>query len=53
MLASAIAAHLANASPLEDSVRKAKLFVFGKLQKNAAMHVSDRFCGGSLITRKS
>ncbi|MER9074191.1 hydroxymethylpyrimidine/phosphomethylpyrimidine kinase [Mesorhizobium sp. M0904] len=33
MLASAIAAHLANASSLEDSVRKGKLFVFEKLQK--------------------
>ncbi|AZO32024.1 MULTISPECIES: hydroxymethylpyrimidine/phosphomethylpyrimidine kinase [unclassified Mesorhizobium] len=37
MLASAIAAHMANASPLEDGVREGKLFVFGKLQKNAAM----------------
>ncbi|GLQ77466.1 hydroxymethylpyrimidine/phosphomethylpyrimidine kinase [Mesorhizobium huakuii] len=36
MLASAIAAHLAKASPLEDSVRKGKRFVFEKLQKNAA-----------------
>ncbi|MER9235896.1 hydroxymethylpyrimidine/phosphomethylpyrimidine kinase [Mesorhizobium sp. M0622] len=36
MLASAIAAHLAKASPLEDSVREGKLFVFEKLQKNAA-----------------
>ncbi|MFB9984434.1 hydroxymethylpyrimidine/phosphomethylpyrimidine kinase [Mesorhizobium kowhaii] len=36
MLASAIATHLANAQPLEDSVRKGKLFVFEKLQKNAA-----------------
>ncbi|PAQ05421.1 hydroxymethylpyrimidine/phosphomethylpyrimidine kinase [Mesorhizobium temperatum] len=36
MLASAIAAHLANASPLEDSVRKGKGFVFEKLKKNAA-----------------
>lgn len=36
MLASAIAAHLAKASPLEDSVRKGKLFVFEKLQKQAA-----------------
>ncbi|MER8779560.1 bifunctional hydroxymethylpyrimidine kinase/phosphomethylpyrimidine kinase [Mesorhizobium sp. M0977] len=35
MLASAIAAHLAKASPLEESVRKGKLFVFGKLQKGA------------------
>jgi len=35
MLASAIAAHLANASPLEESVRKGKLFVFEKLQKAA------------------
>ncbi|WP_192178409.1 hydroxymethylpyrimidine/phosphomethylpyrimidine kinase [Mesorhizobium amorphae] len=32
MLASAIAAHLAKASPLEDSVRKGKRFVFEKLQ---------------------
>ncbi|WP_095204531.1 bifunctional hydroxymethylpyrimidine kinase/phosphomethylpyrimidine kinase [Mesorhizobium carmichaelinearum] len=32
MLASAIAAHLANARPLEDSVRKSKLFVFEKLE---------------------
>ncbi|WP_192248455.1 hydroxymethylpyrimidine/phosphomethylpyrimidine kinase [Mesorhizobium silamurunense] len=32
MLASAIAAHLAKASPLEDSVRKGKGFVFEKLQ---------------------
>lgn len=37
MLASAIAAHLAKASSLEDSVRKGKLFVFGKLQKNAGV----------------
>lgn len=36
MLASAIAAHLAKASPLEDSVREGKLFVFEKLLKNAA-----------------
>ncbi|PZV37918.1 hydroxymethylpyrimidine/phosphomethylpyrimidine kinase [Mesorhizobium kowhaii] len=36
MLASAIATHLANARPLEDSVRNGKLFVFEKLQKNAA-----------------
>jgi hydroxymethylpyrimidine/phosphomethylpyrimidine kinase len=36
MLASAIAAHLAKASPLEDSVRKGKLFVFEKLRKHAA-----------------
>ncbi|MER8746138.1 hydroxymethylpyrimidine/phosphomethylpyrimidine kinase [Mesorhizobium sp. M1004] len=35
MLASAIAAHLANAKPLEDSVREGKLFVFEKLQKAA------------------
>lgn len=35
MLASAIAAHLANASPLEDSIRKGKLFVFEKLLKQA------------------
>ncbi|WP_027038938.1 hydroxymethylpyrimidine/phosphomethylpyrimidine kinase [Mesorhizobium sp. WSM4083] len=35
MLASAIAAHLAKASPLEDSVRKGKEFVFEKLQENA------------------
>ncbi|MBM2715354.1 hydroxymethylpyrimidine/phosphomethylpyrimidine kinase [Mesorhizobium caraganae] len=35
MLASAIAAHLAKASPLEDSVRDAKLFVFEKLSKHA------------------
>ncbi|RWN29284.1 MAG: hydroxymethylpyrimidine/phosphomethylpyrimidine kinase [Mesorhizobium sp.] len=33
MLASAIAAHLAKAKPLEDSVRDGKLFVFEKLQK--------------------
>jgi hydroxymethylpyrimidine/phosphomethylpyrimidine kinase len=32
MLASAIAAHLAIAEPLEDAVRKGKLFVFEKLQ---------------------
>ncbi|RWB55099.1 hydroxymethylpyrimidine/phosphomethylpyrimidine kinase [Mesorhizobium sp.] len=31
MLASAIAAHLAGAKPLEDSVREGKRFVFGKL----------------------
>ncbi|MET2832535.1 hydroxymethylpyrimidine/phosphomethylpyrimidine kinase [Mesorhizobium shangrilense] len=36
MLASAIAAHLANARSLEDSVRKGKGFVFEKLKKNAA-----------------
>lgn len=36
MLASAIAAHLANASPLEDSVRKGKLFVFEKLQAESS-----------------
>ncbi|QND60554.1 hydroxymethylpyrimidine/phosphomethylpyrimidine kinase [Mesorhizobium huakuii] len=36
MLASAIAAHLAKASPLEDSVRKGKRFVFQNLRKNAA-----------------
>lgn len=34
MLASAIAAQMANARPLEDSVRKGKLYVFAKLQKN-------------------
>ncbi|RWB25611.1 hydroxymethylpyrimidine/phosphomethylpyrimidine kinase [Mesorhizobium sp.] len=33
MLASAIAAHLAKASPLEDSVRKGKLFAFDRLRK--------------------
>ncbi|QKC86806.1 hydroxymethylpyrimidine/phosphomethylpyrimidine kinase (plasmid) [Mesorhizobium sp. NZP2077] len=32
MLASAVAAHLANASPLEESVRRGKLFVFEKLE---------------------
>jgi hydroxymethylpyrimidine/phosphomethylpyrimidine kinase len=37
MLASAIAAHLAKASPLEDSVRKGKRFVFEKLRNNAAV----------------
>ncbi|MER9058384.1 hydroxymethylpyrimidine/phosphomethylpyrimidine kinase [Mesorhizobium sp. M0910] len=36
MLASAIAAHLANARSLEDSVREGKLFAFKRLQKNAA-----------------
>ncbi|TJW30696.1 MAG: hydroxymethylpyrimidine/phosphomethylpyrimidine kinase, partial [Mesorhizobium sp.] len=36
MLASAIAAHLARAKSLEDSVRKGKLFVYERLQKNAA-----------------
>ncbi|RWO20083.1 hydroxymethylpyrimidine/phosphomethylpyrimidine kinase [Mesorhizobium sp.] len=36
MLASAIAAHLAKASLLEESVRKAKRFVFEALQKNLA-----------------
>ncbi|UVC15107.1 hydroxymethylpyrimidine/phosphomethylpyrimidine kinase [Mesorhizobium onobrychidis] len=36
MLASAIAAHLAKASPLENSVRKGKVFVFERLQKQAA-----------------
>ncbi|MER8437330.1 hydroxymethylpyrimidine/phosphomethylpyrimidine kinase [Mesorhizobium sp. M1312] len=36
MLASAIAAHLANARSLEDGVRKSKLFLFEKLQKNVA-----------------
>jgi hydroxymethylpyrimidine/phosphomethylpyrimidine kinase len=36
MLASAIAAHPANAKPLEDSVREGKLFVFGKLQRISA-----------------
>ncbi|KQU89599.1 hydroxymethylpyrimidine/phosphomethylpyrimidine kinase [Mesorhizobium sp. Root102] len=35
MLASAIAAHLAKASPLEDSVRKGKRFVFEKLQQDS------------------
>lgn len=35
MLASAIAAHLANARSLEDSVRKGKLFVFEELRKIA------------------
>ncbi len=35
MLASAIAAHLANASPLEESVRKGKLYVFEKLQRDS------------------
>ncbi len=33
MLASAIAAHLANARSLEDGVRKGKLFVFERFQK--------------------
>ncbi|MET2829238.1 hydroxymethylpyrimidine/phosphomethylpyrimidine kinase [Mesorhizobium shangrilense] len=37
MLASAIAAHLANARSLEDSVRKGKLFVFEKLQEIASI----------------
>ena len=36
MLASAITAHLAKASPLEASIREGKLFVFEKLQKYAA-----------------
>ncbi len=36
MHASATAAHLAKGRPLEDSVRKGKLFVFEKLKKNAA-----------------
>lgn len=36
MLASAIATHLARASPLEDSIRKSKLYVYQRLQKNAA-----------------
>ncbi|MUT27092.1 MULTISPECIES: hydroxymethylpyrimidine/phosphomethylpyrimidine kinase [Mesorhizobium] len=36
MLASAVAAHLAKAKPLEDSVREGKLFVFEKLQTRAA-----------------
>ncbi|MER9580891.1 hydroxymethylpyrimidine/phosphomethylpyrimidine kinase [Mesorhizobium sp. M0276] len=36
MLASAIAAHLAKARSLEDSVREGKLFAFKRLQKNAA-----------------
>ncbi|UVK54573.1 hydroxymethylpyrimidine/phosphomethylpyrimidine kinase [Mesorhizobium sp. AR02] len=36
MLASAIAAHLANARSLEYGVRSSKLFVFEKLRKNAA-----------------
>ncbi|BCG96617.1 hydroxymethylpyrimidine/phosphomethylpyrimidine kinase [Mesorhizobium sp. 131-2-1] len=36
MLASAIAAHLAKAYPLEHSARKGKLFVFERLQKHAA-----------------
>jgi hydroxymethylpyrimidine/phosphomethylpyrimidine kinase len=36
MLASAIAAHMAKANPLEDGVREGKLFVFEKLRKNAA-----------------
>ncbi|WP_348524822.1 bifunctional hydroxymethylpyrimidine kinase/phosphomethylpyrimidine kinase [Mesorhizobium huakuii] len=36
MLASAIAAHLANARSLQDSVREGKLFVFEKLRKHAA-----------------
>jgi hydroxymethylpyrimidine/phosphomethylpyrimidine kinase len=35
MLASAIAAHLAKAIPLEDSVRQGKRLVFEKLQKNS------------------
>ncbi|MGX7877223.1 hydroxymethylpyrimidine/phosphomethylpyrimidine kinase [Mesorhizobium sp. ORM6] len=35
MLASAIAAHLAKAKPLEDSVSEGKLFVFERLQKKA------------------
>ncbi|PZV34463.1 hydroxymethylpyrimidine/phosphomethylpyrimidine kinase [Mesorhizobium kowhaii] len=36
MLASAIAAHMAKASSLEDSVREGKLFVFETLKENAA-----------------
>jgi hydroxymethylpyrimidine/phosphomethylpyrimidine kinase len=36
MLASAIAAHMANAKSLEDSVLEGKRFVFEKFQKNAA-----------------
>jgi hydroxymethylpyrimidine/phosphomethylpyrimidine kinase len=36
MLASAIAAHLAKARSIEDAVLQGKLFVFEKLQKNAA-----------------
>lgn len=35
-LASAIAAHLANSTSLEDSVRECKRFIFEKLRKNAA-----------------
>lgn len=35
MLASAIAAHMTKASPLEDGVREGKLFVFETLQRNA------------------
>jgi hydroxymethylpyrimidine/phosphomethylpyrimidine kinase len=37
MLASAIAAHLANARSLEDATRKSKLFVFEKLQEIEAV----------------
>ncbi|MER8458362.1 hydroxymethylpyrimidine/phosphomethylpyrimidine kinase [Mesorhizobium sp. M1300] len=55
MLASAIAAYMANASSLEDSVRKGKLFVFEKLQKNgsvvdcpASERNGDSLCGCSL-----
>ncbi|MER8576963.1 hydroxymethylpyrimidine/phosphomethylpyrimidine kinase [Mesorhizobium sp. M1409] len=36
MLASAIAAHVANVGSLEDSVREGKLFVFEKIRKNVA-----------------
>ncbi|MFD2053247.1 bifunctional hydroxymethylpyrimidine kinase/phosphomethylpyrimidine kinase [Mesorhizobium calcicola] len=35
MLASAIAAHLAKAKRLEDSVREGKRFVFEQLQRNS------------------
>ena len=37
-LASAIAAHLANGSLLEDGVRKSKLLVFEKLRKSISRH---------------
>ncbi|MER9338895.1 hydroxymethylpyrimidine/phosphomethylpyrimidine kinase [Mesorhizobium sp. M0293] len=55
MLASAIAAHLAKARSLEDSVRRGKLFVFEKLQKNGFVvdcptseSNGDSLCGCSL-----
>jgi hydroxymethylpyrimidine/phosphomethylpyrimidine kinase len=50
MLASAVAAHLANARSLEDPVRKGKLFVFESFQKQRRQDHGSRL-GSKLLLR--